>query len=97
MIEKKAILKMGDHIAVTNENHEELYGQIFAPWVKDMGLTEITVSNGKASAVLPQKSALQFASGAICGQTIMAAIDTVVAHATNVVFCRPRVSPNAIA
>ena len=72
---------MGDHVAVTNENLEELYGQIFAPWVKDMGLTEITVSKGKASAVLPQKSALQFDSGAICGQTIMAAIDTVVSLA----------------
>ena len=71
----------GDHVAVTNENLEEIFDHIFAPWVKAMGLTEMRVSKGKASAVLPQSSALQWANGAICGQTIMAAIDTVVSLA----------------
>ena len=70
-----------DHVAVTNENFEQFYDHIFAPWVKAMGLTEIKVSKGKASAVLPQNSSLQWANGAICGQAIMAAIDTVVSLA----------------
>ncbi len=35
----------------------------------------------KASAVLPQNPDLQWASGAICGQAIMAAVDTVVSLA----------------
>jgi uncharacterized protein (TIGR00369 family) len=70
-----------DHIAVTNENYEEIYDYLYAPWVIDMGLTEIKFSEGKASAILPQNPALQWANGAICGQAIMAAIDTVVSLA----------------
>ena len=70
-----------EHRAVTNENVEENYEYIFAPWVKAMGLTDILVSEGKASAILPQNPALQWANGAICGQAIMAAIDTVVSLA----------------
>jgi uncharacterized protein (TIGR00369 family) len=73
--------EVGDHVAVTGENLEQVYDHIFAPWVKAMGLTDIKVSKGKASAVLPQNSALQWANGAICGQAIMAAIDTVVSLA----------------
>jgi uncharacterized protein (TIGR00369 family) len=70
-----------EHNAVTNENVEEQYDYIFAPWVKSMGLVGISVSEGKASAILPQNPALQWANGAICGQAIMAAIDTVVSLA----------------
>ena len=70
-----------DHVAVTNDNFEQFYDYIFAPWVKAMGLTEIKVSKGKVSAVLPQNSSLQWANGAICGQAIMAVIDTVVSLA----------------
>jgi len=46
-----------------------------------MGLTEIEISRGKASALLPQSTHLQWANGAICGQVIMAAIDTLVSLA----------------
>ena len=70
-----------EHNAVTNENVDEQYDYIFAPWVKAMGLVGISVSEGKASAILPQNPALQWANGAICGQAIMAAIDTVVSLA----------------
>ncbi len=70
-----------EHIPVTNENVEETCEYIFAPWVKALGLAEIEVSEGKASAVLPQNPDLQWANGAICGQAIMAAIDTVVSLA----------------
>jgi uncharacterized protein (TIGR00369 family) len=70
-----------EHISVTNENVEETCEYIFAPWVKAMGLTDIEVSEGKASALLPQNPDLQWANGAICGQAIMAAIDTVVSLA----------------
>ena len=70
-----------DHITVTNENVEDNFEYIFAPWVKGMGLREISVSKGRASAILPQNAALQWANGAICGQAIMAAIDTIVSVA----------------
>jgi uncharacterized protein (TIGR00369 family) len=70
-----------DHKPATSENVADTYEYVFAPWVKAMGLTDIHVSEGKASAVLPQNSDLQWANGAICGQAIMAAVDTVVSIA----------------
>lgn len=57
----------------------ELYEYIFAPWVKMLGLREFKVSPGVVSATLPQNDVLKFSSGAVCGQAIMAAIDTVAA------------------
>ena len=59
----------------------EFYDFLFAPWVKAMGIREFKVDPGMVSAVLPQNDALKFASGAVCGQAIMAAIDTVAALA----------------
>jgi acyl-coenzyme A thioesterase PaaI-like protein len=66
---------------VSEENIDQAYEEIFAPWVKSMGLCDLEVSEGKASATLPQNSSLQWANGATCGQAIMAAIDTVVSLA----------------
>jgi acyl-coenzyme A thioesterase PaaI-like protein len=66
---------------ITSENLDLAFDEIFAPWVKSMGLIDIEVSKGKASATLPQESDLQWGNGAICGQAIMAAIDTVVSLA----------------
>lgn len=68
-------------LPITSESLERAYNQIFAPWIKAMGLYEIQISKGKASAILPQSTSLQWANGAICGQAIMAAIDTVVSLA----------------
>ena len=59
---------------VTNQNVGRAVDEIFAPWVKAMGLRDIEVSEGKASATLPQNPELQWANGAICGQAIMAAV-----------------------
>lgn len=73
--------KIREHKPVTNENVNEFCERLLAPWVKAMGLTDIKVSKGKASALLPQNPELQWANGAICGQAIMAAIDTIVALA----------------
>ena len=73
--------EMREHRTVTSENVDERYEYVFAPWVKAMGLKGISVSKGKASAILPQNPELQWANGAICGQAIMAAIDTVVSLA----------------
>ena len=66
---------------VTDDNLEVVVDELFAPWVKSMGLYDIGVSRGRAVATLPQSSGLQWANGAICGQAIMAAIDTVVSLA----------------
>lgn len=68
-------------IPLTDATVMEFYDYLFAPWVKDLGLRDFAVSPGSVSALLPQNERLQFASGAICGQVIMAALDTVAALA----------------
>jgi acyl-coenzyme A thioesterase PaaI-like protein len=64
-------------IPLTNATILEYYDYLFAPWVKELGLREFHVEPGIVTALLPQNRALKFSSGAICGQAIMAAIDTV--------------------
>lgn len=66
---------------VTNETAEVFYEWLFAPWVKDLGLRDFDVSAGRAKATLPQDKKFQFVSGAVCGQVIMSALDTVAAIA----------------
>lgn len=65
-------------LPVTGATVQEMYGHLFAPWVKDLGLRDFAVGHGEASALLPQRDALKLYAGAVCGQAIMAAIDTVV-------------------
>ena len=64
-------------LPLTDATVIEFYEYVFAPWVKMLGIREFKVSPGMVSALLPQNDALKFSSGAVCGQAIMAAIDTV--------------------
>jgi acyl-coenzyme A thioesterase PaaI-like protein len=64
-------------LPLTDATVVEFYEFVFAPWVKMLGIREFKVSPGMVSALLPQNDALKFSSGAVCGQAIMAAIDTV--------------------
>lgn len=64
-------------IPLTDATVLEYYDFLFAPWVKELGLREFKVEPGVVSAVLPQNDALKFSSGAVCGQAIMSAIDTI--------------------
>jgi acyl-coenzyme A thioesterase PaaI-like protein len=66
---------------ITQENVQAAFDWVFAPWIKDMGLTDFVVRDGFCSMRLPLQDKLKFFSGAICGQAIMAAIDTVAAMA----------------
>jgi len=68
---------------ISQDNVEDVYDFLFAPWVKELGLIEIEASEGKASAIMPQNSSLFWSGGAICGQAILAAIDTVASLAVN--------------
>ncbi len=67
---------------VTQANAVEAFDWIFAPWIKDMGLTDWEVREGFVAARLPLNDHLKFFSGAICGQALMAAIDTVASMAS---------------
>ena len=62
---------------VTNETVQEFYEWLFAPWVKELGLRDFHASAGRVVALLPQSKKLQLVSGAVCGQVIMSAVDTV--------------------
>lgn len=64
-------------LPVTNATVHAFYEWLFAPWVKELGLRDFEVSPGQVIATLPQNRKLQFASGAVCGQVIMSAVDTV--------------------
>src|SRR5262249_13677005 len=64
-------------LPVTDATVLELYEYVFAPWVKLLGLREFKVCPGVVSAMLPQNDALKLSSDAVCGQAIMAAIDSV--------------------
>jgi acyl-coenzyme A thioesterase PaaI-like protein len=66
---------------LTQETAAAAFDWIFAPWIKDMGLTDYVVREGFASMRLPLHDKLKFFSGAVCGQALMAAIDTVASMA----------------
>jgi acyl-coenzyme A thioesterase PaaI-like protein len=65
-------------LPMTDETILDFYGHLFAPWVRGLGLRDFSVRPGEAVAVLPQTDALKLYAGAVCGQVLMAAIDTVV-------------------
>ncbi|MEY4239607.1 MAG: hypothetical protein RL339_2208 [Pseudomonadota bacterium] len=66
---------------ITQETAEAAFDWIFAPWIKDMGLTDCVVREGFCAMRLPMNPQLAFFSGAICGQALMAGIDTVASMA----------------
>jgi hypothetical protein len=77
---KKAAMTAPAHppsLPVTNDTVHEFYDWLFAPSVKELGLRDFAVLPGQVVATLPQSKKLQFVSGAVCGQVIMSAVDTV--------------------
>ena len=68
-------------IPATQDNAQAVFNWVYAPWIKDMGLTDFVVREGFVSMRLPLNDRLKFFSGAVCGQALMAAIDTVASMA----------------
>lgn len=64
-------------LPITNGSVHAVHEKLFAPWVRELGLRDLDVSEGRASATLPQSDHVQWLGGTICGQAIMAAIDSV--------------------
>jgi len=64
-------------LPVTDATVLEFCEYVFVPWVKMLGLREFKVCPGIVSAMFPQNDALKLSNGAVCGQAIMAAIDSV--------------------
>jgi len=63
---------------VSSSTAEGAYQFIFAPWAKLLGLTNLVVEVGAASAKLPISGNVKHVGGVICGQAIMSAVDMVV-------------------
>jgi acyl-coenzyme A thioesterase PaaI-like protein len=66
---------------VTQATAQAAFDWVYAPWIKEMGLTDFVVREGFCSMRLPLNDRLKFFSGAVCGQALMAAIDTVASMA----------------
>lgn len=68
---------------LTQDNAQAFFDWVYAPWVKDMGLTDFVMRDGFCSMRLPLGDHLKFFSGTVCGQALMAAIDTVASMAVS--------------
>ena len=68
---------------ITMENIEKIYDYIFAPYVKQLKLSFLSVDEGKVTARLENSKDYQFVSGALSGQILMSVIDTVMSIAMN--------------
>ena len=66
---------------VTKDNVDELHEVLFAPYVKQLDLIYLEVEEGRVVARLENAPEYQFVIGAVCGQVLMAAIDTVMSMA----------------
>lgn len=66
---------------ITQETVHAAFDWVFAPWIKEMGFRDFEVHEGYCSMRLPMNDRLKFSSGAVCGQALMAAIDTAAAIA----------------
>lgn len=66
-----------DLFPVTQDSIQGVYDFVFAPWVKQLGLCDFKSGPGRASAQLPESDHLKLTGGGVCGQAMMAAIDTV--------------------
>ena len=70
----KRLLELGP---AGEANVDEICRIVFAPWVRRQGLRFLKIRPGRVSALLPQDPQQQFFTGAMCGQALMSAVDTV--------------------
>ena len=60
----------------TIDEAQRMLGELFAPWVQDLGLRVTAIGAGEATLVLPFDARLARVGGTVCGQAMMAAADT---------------------
>ena len=65
----------------TAQNVKDVHALLFAPWIQQQKLDYLEVEVGRIKARLPQDPEQHFLGGAICGQAMMSAIDTVMSLA----------------
>ena len=69
------------HEKITAENVTEKYEYIFADWVKELNIEFCEVRERYVRAKFKNKAKFRFFSGAVCGQVLMAVVDTVMSVA----------------
>ena len=75
---------------ITMENIEQIYDYVFAPYVKQLKLSFLSIEEGKVVARLENSKDYQFVTGALSGQILMSVIDTVMSITMNTstkLFC----------
>lgn len=77
----------------TKETIDETHALVFAPWVQQQGLEILEVEEGRVKARLRQDPEQQFFTGAMCGQALMSAVDTVMSMA---IHTYPRASKGTV-
>ena len=50
--------------------------EVFAPWVQDLQIQVTAIGDGEATLLMPYRDELCRSEGLICGQSLMALIDT---------------------
>lgn len=61
---------------MTLDDATRMLDELFAPWVKEMGLRVESIGGGEATLRLPFDARLARVGGTVCGQAMMAAADT---------------------
>lgn len=61
---------------LSREEAERLLGELFAPWVRELGLAVDEVGDGTATLRMPFHPRLTRIGGTVCGQALMALADT---------------------
>ncbi len=67
----------------TIEEAQRMLGELFAPWVQDLGLEVLAIGGGEATLRLPFDARLARVGGTVCGQAMMAAADTAMVFAVS--------------
>ena len=67
---------MSDASPLSHESLQHALGELFAPWVQDLGLQVHAFSPGEVTLRLPHSDQLSRVGGMLCGQAMMAAADT---------------------
>ena len=67
----------------TIEDAQRMLGELFAPWVRELGLEVLAIGGGEATLRLPFDERLARVGGTVCGQSMMAAADTAMVFAVS--------------
>ena len=67
----------------TVEDAQRMLGELFAPWVCELGLEVLAIGGGEATLRLPFDARLARVGGTVCGQAMMAAADTAMVFAVS--------------